>query len=87
MTTNETNNLAVVTEPARNNLDPNKPGPSNPGPNKPGPNNPGPAFNKRAIATAAILIVCTVLAIVSGLHSRVKAETRLRENAQASAIP
>src|SRR6202166_11969 len=67
MTTNETKNLAVATQLARN--------------------NPGRAFSMRAIATTAILVGCAALAIGSGLHSRVKAETRLRENAQASAIP
>jgi len=72
MTTNETNHLAVATELA---------------PNNPGPNNSGRAFSKRAIAIAAIVAVCAALAIVSSLHSRVKAETKLRASAQASAIP
>jgi RND family efflux transporter MFP subunit len=75
MTTNEADNLA--TEPVRN----------DPDPNKRGPNNPGRAFSKRAITIAAIVTACTALAIISGLHSRVKAETRLRQSAQASAIP
>jgi RND family efflux transporter MFP subunit len=77
MTTNEANNLAVATEPVRNDANPNKPGP----------NSPGRAFSKRAIATAAIVTACAALAIVSGLHSRVKAETQLQASAQASAIP
>jgi len=74
MTTNATNNLA--TEPVRN----------DPDPNKPGSNNPGRAFSKRAITIIAIVTACTAFAIISGLHSRVKAETRLRQSAQASAI-
>ena len=77
MTTNETKTLEVATEPARN----------DPGPSDPGPNSPGRSFSKRAIAITAILTACTAFAIVSGLHSRLKAETRLRESAQASAIP
>ncbi len=77
MTKNETNNLAVATEPARNDLDSSNPGP----------NNPGRAFSKRALVITTILTACAALAIVSGLHSRVKAETRLRQSAQASAIP
>jgi RND family efflux transporter MFP subunit len=77
MTTSGRNNLAVATEPARNDSDSNRPGP----------NKPGRAPSKRAIAITAILSACTALAIVSGLHTRVKAETRLRDNAQASAIP
>ncbi|HXP41280.1 MAG TPA: biotin/lipoyl-binding protein, partial [Candidatus Acidoferrales bacterium] len=76
-TTNETKNLEVTTELARN----------DPGPNHPGSNNPGRAISKPAIAVTAILTACTALAIVFGLHSRVTAETRLRESAQASAIP
>ena len=72
MTPIETKNLEVATEPVRNN---------------PGPNNPGRAFGKRAIAITAIVTACAALAIASGLHSRVKAQARLRENAQASAIP
>jgi RND family efflux transporter MFP subunit len=35
----------------------------------------------------AILTACAALAIASGVHSRLAAETRLRESAQASAIP
>jgi RND family efflux transporter MFP subunit len=77
MTTNGTENLAVATEPAQNDT----------GADKPGPNSPGRALSKRAVAITAILTVCAVSAIVSGLHSRVKAETRLQENAHASAIP
>jgi RND family efflux transporter MFP subunit len=75
MTTNEANNLA--TEPVRN----------DPDPNKPGPNSPGRTFSKRAITITAIVTVCAALAVVSGVHSRVKAETQLRASAQASAIP
>jgi RND family efflux transporter MFP subunit len=75
--TTETKNLAVATEPARNDSDSTKQGP----------NKAGRALSKRAIAITAILSACTALAIVSGLHSRLKAETRLREGAQASAIP
>jgi RND family efflux transporter MFP subunit len=75
MTTNEANNLA--TEPVRN----------DPDPNKPGPNSPERTFSKRAITITAIVTVCAALAVVSGLHSRVKAETQLRASAQASAIP
>src|SRR6202042_2185273 len=70
-------NLQVATELARN----------DPGPNNPGSNNPGRPISKRAIAITAILTACTALAIVFGLHSRVTAETRLRESAQPSAIP
>ena len=73
MTTNETKTLEVATELVRNDPDSN--------------NKPGRAFSKRRIAITAILTACAALAIVSGLHSRVKAETRLREHAQASAIP
>ncbi len=72
MTPIETRNLEVATEPVRND---------------PVPNNPRRAFSKRAIAITAILTACTALAIVFGLHSRLKAETRLRESTQASAIP
>src|SRR6266446_5290038 len=72
MTTNETKNLAVATQPVRKD---------------PVPNNPRRAFSKRAIAITAILTACTALAIVFGLHSRLKAETRLRESAHAAAIP
>jgi RND family efflux transporter MFP subunit len=72
MATNETNHLAVTTEPA---------------PTNPAPSGPGRAFRRRAVAIAAIVTVCTVLAIASGVHSRLAAETRLRESAQASAIP
>ena len=76
MTANETKNHATATEPVRN--DPDR--------NKPAPTSPGRAFSKRAIATTAIVTVCAALAIASGVHSRLKAETRLRESAQASAI-
>ncbi len=87
MTTSETRNLAVATELAGNDPDPNRPGPNNPGPNNPGPNNPGRAFSRRAIAIVVILTACAALAIASGLHSRLTAQTRLRERAQAAAIP
>jgi len=72
MTINETGNLTVATEVAANG---------------PAPNNPRRAFSKRAIAIIAILTAFAGLAIASGVHSRLKAETRLRESAQASAIP
>ena len=72
MTPIETKNLQVATEPLRNDPVLNKAGRS---------------FSKRAIAITAIVTACAALAIVSGLHSRVKAQTRLREQAQASAIP
>jgi RND family efflux transporter MFP subunit len=75
--TTETKTLAVATE-----LDRNDPSSNNPGPNKP-----GRAFSKRAIAIIAILTACATLAIASGVHSRLKAETRLRAGASASAIP
>ena len=77
MTTNETGSLAVATEGA----------PNDPDSNNPGPNNPGRAFSKRAIAIIASFAACATLAIASGVHSRLRAETRLRESAQASAIP
>jgi RND family efflux transporter MFP subunit len=82
MTTNENNNLVVATELAEND-----PVSNNADPNKPGPDESGRAFSKRGIVFTAIVTACAALAIVSGLHSRVKAETRLRENTQASAIP
>jgi RND family efflux transporter MFP subunit len=82
MTTNEAGNLAVATEVA-----PNDQSSTNQSPSKPGPKKPGRAFSKRAIAIIAILTACASLAIASGVHSRLKAETRLRESAQASAIP
>jgi RND family efflux transporter MFP subunit len=82
MTTNETNNLAVATEPA-----PTDPAPTNPASNNQGSNSQGRAFSKRAIAVIAILAACAGLAIASGVHSRLEAETRLRQSAQASAIP
>jgi RND family efflux transporter MFP subunit len=72
MTPIETKNLEVATEPVRND---------------PVPNNAGRSFGRRAIAIAAIVAACAALAIISGLHSRVKAQTKLREHAQASAIP
>jgi RND family efflux transporter MFP subunit len=72
MTTKEMNNLAVTTESARDN---------------PVPSKPGRAFSARGIAILAIVITCAVLAIASGVHSRLKAKTRLRESTQASAIP
>jgi RND family efflux transporter MFP subunit len=77
MRTNETSNLAVATEPVRN----------DPGSTTQGPDNPGRAFSKRGIAITAIITACAALAIVFGLHSRLTAETRLRESAKASAIP
>jgi RND family efflux transporter MFP subunit len=77
MTTNETKNLAVATQPVR----------KDPAPKNPVPNNPRRAFSKRAIAITAALTACAALAIVTGLRSRLTAETRLRESAQASAIP
>jgi RND family efflux transporter MFP subunit len=86
-TTNETKNLEVATELAENDLDANSSGPNSPVPNDPVPNDPGRAFSKRAMAITVMVTAFAALAIVSGLHSRVKAETRLRENAQASAIP
>ena len=86
-TTNETKNLEVATELAENDLDANSSGPNSPVPNDPVPNDPGRAFSKRAMAITVMVTACAALAIVSGLHSRVKAEARLRENAQASAIP
>ena len=72
MTPRETKNLEVATQPVRKD---------------PVPNNPRRAFSKRAIAITAILTACTALAIVFGLHSRLTAETRLRESAHAAAIP
>jgi RND family efflux transporter MFP subunit len=72
MTTKEMNNLAVATEPARDNRVPSKP---------------GRAFSRRAIAMLAIVTTCAVLAIASGVQSRLKVETRLRESTLASAIP
>jgi RND family efflux transporter MFP subunit len=86
-TTNETKNLEVATELAENDLDANSSGPNSPVPNDPVPNDPGRAFSRRAMAITVMVTACAALAIVSGLHSRVRAETRLRENAQASAIP
>jgi RND family efflux transporter MFP subunit len=77
MTTNETRTLAVATEPARNDA----------AADDAAPNNPGRAFSKRALALIAILTACAALAIASGVHSRLTAETRLQESAQASAIP
>jgi len=77
MTTNETEILAVAAELARND----------------------PASELTQVRTTSDmqstsaqsrygdLTVCAALAIVFGLHSRVTAETRLRESAQASAIP
>lgn len=72
MTTREVNNLAVATEPAGDN---------------PAPSQTGRGFSKRAIAILAIVIACAVLAIASGVRSRLKVETRLRESTQASALP
>jgi RND family efflux transporter MFP subunit len=87
MTTVVMNSLAVAAEAARNDPGPDSPGSDNPGPGDPGPNNRGRAFSKRAIAIIATLTACAALAIASGVHSRLRAETRLRESAQASAIP
>jgi RND family efflux transporter MFP subunit len=86
-TTNETRDLAVATELARNEAGSNRQSSNHPVSNHPGPSAPGRAFSKRAIATTAVVIACAALAIASGLHSRLKAETRLQESAQASAIP
>src|SRR5579862_2668004 len=72
MSTNETKEIEVATEPVRT---------------APVPNNPRRAFSKRSIVIIAIFAACATLAIASGLRSRVKAEARLRESAQASAIP
>jgi len=72
MTPIETKNLEVATEAVQNDSVPN---------------NPRRAFSKRAIAITAVLTACAALAIVTGLRSRLTAETRLRESAQASAIP
>jgi len=77
MTTNERGNLAVATEVAPNDSDSNNSGPTSP----------GRAFSKRAIAISAIVTAFAALAIASGLYARVKAQTRLRDSAQASAIP
>ena len=82
MRTNETNNLAVAAEQV-----PNDPEPNNPNPNNQSPTNPGRGFSKRAIAVVVTLAACAALAIASGVRSRLKAETRLRESARASAIP
>ena len=81
MTTNETNNLAAATEPVRKDSTPD-----NGVPNTPGPNKRARAFSKRASAITSIVIACAALAIASGVHSRLRAETRLRDSAQASAI-
>jgi len=82
MTTNETNNLAAATEPVRKDSTPD-----NGVPNTPGPNKRARAFSKRASTITSIVIACAALAIASGVHSRLRAETRLRDSAQASAIP
>src|SRR5580700_3717544 len=73
MTTDEAKSLAVATELAGN----------DPGRNHPAPNHPARAFSRRAIAIVAILAACAALAIASGLHSRLSAQTRLHERAQA----
>jgi len=80
--TTETKNHAVATEVA-----PNDPGSNNADSNNSDPKYRGRAFSKRAIVIVAILAACATLAIASGVRSRLKAETRLRESAQASAIP
>ena len=72
MTPIETKNLEVATESLRNN---------------PVPNNQARVVSKRAIAIIAILTACATLAIATGVHTRLKAETRLRKSAQAAAIP
>ena len=72
MSTNETKEIEVATEPVRT---------------APVPNNPRRAFSKRSIVIIAIFAACATLAIASGLRSRLKAEARLRESAQVSAIP
>jgi RND family efflux transporter MFP subunit len=81
MTPIETKNREVAAEPVR----------TDPGPNKPDPNKPGPkrgrALSRRTSAITAMVTACAALAIASGLRSRLSAETRLRESAQASAIP
>jgi len=80
--TTETKNHAVATEVA-----PNDPDSNNADSNNSDPKYRGRAFSKRAIVIVAILAACATLAIASGVRSRLKAETRLRESAQASAIP
>jgi RND family efflux transporter MFP subunit len=72
MTPIETKSLEVATQPVRND---------------PVPNKPGRAFSRRAIAIVAIPAACAALAIASGVHSRLMAETRLQESARSSAIP
>jgi RND family efflux transporter MFP subunit len=86
MTTNVTKTL-VATELTGNDPGSNDSDSNNSGSNNPGRNSQGRAFSKRAIAVAAILVACASSAIVSGLHTRLAAETRLRTSARASAIP
>jgi len=45
------------------------------------------AFDRRSTVISVLLAGCLGLAIFSGIHSRVAAETTLRRTAQASAIP
>jgi RND family efflux transporter MFP subunit len=47
---------------------------------------PEPALNRRGMVISSILAACLGLAIFSGIHSRLAAETKLRGTAQASAI-
>jgi RND family efflux transporter MFP subunit len=47
---------------------------------------PGPALNRRGKVITLILVACLGLAIFSGIHSRLAAETTLQRTAQASAI-
>jgi RND family efflux transporter MFP subunit len=47
---------------------------------------PGPALNRRGKVITLILVACLGLAIFSGIHSRLAAETKLQRTAQASAI-
>ena len=48
---------------------------------------PGRVNAKRMLVALAILIACFGLAVFSGIHSRLAAETKLRRATQASAIP
>ena len=48
---------------------------------------PGRALHKQTIVIPAFLALCLGVAIFSGIHSRVAAETILRRTAEASAIP
>jgi hypothetical protein len=42
---------------------------------------------KRALVAVAVLAACLGLAVFSGIHSRLAAETKLRRATQATAIP